>query len=77
MINDLFYTTPDLNHTLIFTTSENCFIIIQPVKIYKIILKSTLSGFIKGTVSVISSDPPCKDGNSRFKTAPLKPLSVQ
>ena len=28
----------------------------------------------KGTVSVISSDPPCEDGNARFTTAPLKPL---
>ena len=28
---------------------------------------------IKGTASVISSDPPCKDGNARFTTVPLKP----
>ena len=27
------------------------------------------------TVSVISSDPPCKDSNVQFTTAPLKPLS--
>jgi len=26
----------------------------------------------KGTVSIISSDPPCKDGNSRFTTVPFK-----
>ena len=32
---------------------------------------------IKGTVSVISSDPPCKDGNARFTTVPLKALSDQ
>ena len=29
----------------------------------------------KGTVSVISRDPLCKDGNARFKTVPLKLLS--
>jgi len=28
---------------------------------------------IKGTVSVISTDPPCKDGNIRFATVNLKP----
>ena len=27
---------------------------------------------IKGTVNVISSDPPCKDDNARFTTVPLK-----
>ena len=32
---------------------------------------------IKGTVSVISSDPPCKDGNARFTTGPLKALPDQ
>jgi len=32
-------------------------------------------GVIKGTVSVISSDPPCKDGNARYTTVPLKALS--
>ena len=26
----------------------------------------------KGTVSAISSDPPCKDGNARFTVVPLK-----
>ena len=30
---------------------------------------------LKGTVSVISSDPICKYGNSRFTTAPLYALS--
>ena len=29
----------------------------------------------KGTVSVVSSDPPCKDGNARFTTVPLTPKS--
>ena len=33
------------------------------------------SNILKGTVSVISSDPPCKDGNARFTTIPLKALS--
>ena len=32
-------------------------------------------GDIKGTVSVNSSDPPCKDGNARFKTSTLKTVS--
>ena len=27
---------------------------------------------VKGIVRVISSDPPCKDGNTRFTTVPLK-----
>ena len=40
----------------------------QTIKNYK---------FIKGTVSVISSDPPCKDDNVRFTTEPLKALSDQ
>ena len=31
---------------------------------------------LKGTVSVISSDPPCKDSNARFTTVPFKPLTV-
>ena len=29
----------------------------------------------KGTENVISSDPLCKDGNVRFTTLPLQPLS--
>ena len=33
--------------------------------------------FVKGTVNVISSDPPWKDDNPRFTTVPLKPLSDQ
>ena len=32
---------------------------------------------VKGTVSVILSDPPCKDANARFTTVPLKALSDQ
>ena len=35
------------------------------------------NGGLKGTVSVISNDPPCKDVNARFTKAPLKPLSYQ
>ena len=31
---------------------------------------------IKGTASVISSDPQCTDGNARFKKVPFKPLSI-
>ena len=30
---------------------------------------------IKETVSVISNDPPCKDGNAKFVMIPLKPFS--
>ena len=33
--------------------------------------------FLKGTVSVNLSDPPYKDDNARFTTAPLKPLFNQ
>ena len=36
-----------------------------------------LHGLIKGTVKVISSDTPFIDGNARFKTVPMKPLSNQ
>ena len=32
---------------------------------------------LKRTVSVTSSDPPCKDDNARFTTVPLKALSDQ
>ena len=32
---------------------------------------------IKGTVSVISSDPSCKDDNARFTIVPLKHLYGQ
>ena len=39
-------------------------------------IPETFNGFLfKGTVSVISNDPPCKDGNTQFTTVPLKPLS--
>ena len=37
--------------------------------------KSEMTGKLEGTVSVILSDPPCKDGNDRFTTVPLKALS--
>jgi len=33
--------------------------------------------FLKGTVSVISIDPPSKDGNALFTTVTLKPLNDQ
>jgi len=31
---------------------------------------------IKWTVSIISRDPYCKEGNTRFTTVPFKPLTV-
>ena len=36
-----------------------------------------LGVIIKGTLSVISSDPPCNNDNVRFTTVPLKTLSDQ
>ena len=36
----------------------------------RLLLKNLDFTFPKGTVSVISSDPPCKDGNARFTTVP-------
>ena len=35
------------------------------------------SNQLRGTVSAISSNPPCKDGNARFTTILLKVLSDQ
>ena len=32
--------------------------------------------FFKGTVNVISSEPPYKDGNAQFITVPFKALSA-
>ena len=32
---------------------------------------------VKGTVSIISSDPPYNDGNARFTTEILKPKFIQ
>ena len=40
-------------------------------------LRLVLSFTRKGAVSVISSDPPCKDDNARFIKVPLKALSDQ
>ena len=31
---------------------------------------------LKGTVRLISSDPPCKDGNAWYTTVPLKPFLI-
>ena len=31
------------------------------------------TNLLKGTVSVISSEPPCKDENARYTMVPLKP----
>ena len=38
---------------------------------------NTTNLVIKGTVRVISSDPPCKYGVSRFTTVPFKALYEQ
>ena len=38
----------------------------------EISLKFMFTQPLNGTVSVISSDPPCKDDNALFKTVPLK-----
>ena len=32
---------------------------------------------VKGTVIPFSSDPPCKDGNGRFTTVPLKAVLIK
>ena len=40
-------------------------------------IETLTSQNFKGTVSVISSDPPCRDGISRFTTIPLKRQSDQ
>jgi len=32
--------------------------------------------FLKGTISVIYRDSPCKDGNARLTAIPFKPLTV-
>ena len=34
-------------------------------------IKKHIQIYLKGTVSEISSDPPCKDGNARFTKIPL------
>jgi len=34
------------------------------------------SNFLKGTVSVISSDPPCKDGNANYLIDNLKDIAI-
>ena len=39
--------------------------------------KTSFPAFLKGTVSVISSNPLCKNGNARFTNLPLKALSDQ
>ena len=43
----------------------------------KFLLNLKFNVGLKGTVSVISNDPACKDVNARFTKAPLKPLSYQ
>ena len=39
--------------------------------------KPKQTNVFKGTVSVILSDPPCKNGNARLTTVPLQALSDQ
>ena len=57
--------------------------IISPVSLVSSILfKKTdfiydRTRMLKGTVSVISSDPPCKNVNVRLTTVPLIPLYVK
>ena len=33
--------------------------------------------YVKGTVRLISIDPPCKEGNAQFTTVPFKALPDQ
>ena len=42
------------------------------VVLFRMATYSFVDNFFKGTVSVISSDPPCKDSNARFTTVPLQ-----
>ena len=42
----------------------------------KVIMDRVGSTVVRGTVSVVSSDPPYKEGNVRFTTVPSKPLSI-
>ena len=44
---------------------------------FDIFMEKFLFPHFKVTVSVISSDPPCKDGNARFTTVPSKALFDQ
>ena len=37
------------------------------------VTNTTLAKILNGTVSIISSDPPCKDDNARFTKVSLKP----
>ena len=47
------------------------------ISVYQQCILYTLWILLKGTVSIISSDPPCKDGNAQFTIVPLKPISDQ
>ena len=42
----------------------------------KVIMDKVGSTVFRGTVSVVSSDPPYKEGNVRFTTVLLKPSSI-
>ena len=54
----------------------HCSTELSKIKIGFNFFKNTQKVDMKGTVSVITSDPPCKDGNVRFITVPLKALFI-
>ena len=47
----------------------------QVIKSIIFIFREIVKILIKVTVSIISIDVQCKDGNVRFKTVPLQPLT--
>ena len=49
----------------------------QKIKQFSLLGRNCYWAYLKCTVSVISSDPPCKDDNARFTKVPLKDLSNQ
>ena len=55
------------------TTKSRSFL--EKLKVKYFILFSLQATVLEGTVSVILSDPPCKDGNAWFTTVPCKALS--
>ena len=52
---------------------KKLFLIFAISNVSKLYLKKLDEKKLKGTVSVISRDPSCKDGYARFITVPLKP----
>ena len=55
------------------TTKSRSFL--EKLKVKYFILFSLQAKVLQRTVSVISRDSPCKDGNARFTTVPFKALS--